>query len=667
MAIYIAVAFFLYICPRCGAIDWAAFSNNTNVPEGNNVQLNHYIPKEVVPEKGSLEVDVNITQQDYVQDWRNFTEIDWRNWTKQYWRNWSEQDWRNFSEQDWRNWTEQDWRKWSEQDWRNVSEQDWRQVFEQDWRNIVAPEYSRDGIQQGPFTGIYGPKAKASGFEHGFTGNGGNAHTYIGITPSSIMGEANKKWVYLGTSNPNNHRIEDNEYGYFVHIEGNNLVISFDNRFINANMVARVYANAPGAHDVSNINHFVTGDRYFIPLPAAAASYPAAKTAVGGNGNSRTLTITVGTTEKTFALVNNSTNVYDVGCYKVEVKVQGNSVQSATVTSGPSTGGGDLPAKIYLHPFVASIRYWGDYTFRGWKVIGNEDVGDPRDVGSLIQIGKDKVKGELVGAPRVVSQENVGRLRSGKEDVGELRSGTEDVGDPRTGEEDVGDPRTGEENVGRLRRGKETIERRVGTELVGSPKLVGDPYGFTGTLTLTITGPDLNLTIPVSGGSFKNTYADIATGVYTVTLSGDGFNTITKTATVTNGGVASTEITKVVDGATTKNQLDNRITKTQLDDNNIRIQLSDRNERIQLDDRNDRIEIDPRNDKIQLDDRNDRIELEARVTKGEQLETRIIRKQIENRKACEDCSSAMADALNKAVADGIDPHSVVCEHTIIRN
>jgi len=655
-----------YVCPRCGATDWASFSNNTNVPQGKNVQLNHYIPKEVIPETGSLEVVVDVTEQNYEQDWRNWTETDWRRWTSQNWRNWSEQDWREWSEQDWRNWNEQDWRNWSEQDWRKIKAQDWRQVFEQDWRNIVAPEYSRDGIQQGPFTGIYGPKAKADGFEHGFTGNGGNAHTYIGITPSTIMGEANKKWVYLGTSNPNNHRIEDNEYGYYVHIEGNNLVISFDNRFINANMIARVYANAPGAHDVSKIEHFVTGDKYIIPLPAASAAFPAVQTAVGGNGNNRTVDITVSGNKITVPMVNNSTNVYDVGCYKVEVKVQGNSVQSAVVKSGPSSGGGELPAKIYLHPFVASIRYWGDYTFRGWKVTGNEDVGEPRNVGKSITIGNNTVVGELAGAPRVVGEENVGKLRKGVEDVGELRSGTEDVGELRSGTEDVGELRSGTENVGPKRSGTEIVDKRSGTEDVGAPKPTGT-INYEGNMTLTIKGPGLDINQSVSSGTLN--FSDVIVGSYILTLSGDGF-AVEKTVTVTKGLQAKAELKKVLDGVTTAVQIADRNDKNQLPVRNGGKQLSDRNDKIELDARNDKIELDARNDRIELPARNDKFELEARIIKGDQLADRIIRVKLADRPSCEDCSATKAGALNAAVAAGAPlkgEGGAVCDCTIIRN
>jgi len=528
----------------------------------------------------------NWTEQDWrnwtVQDWRNWTEQDWRNWTEQDWRKWSEQDWRNWFEQDWRNFTEQEWRNWTEQDWRKITAQDWREVFEQDWRNIVAPEYNRDGIQQGPFTGFWNGAndvggvtfGGASGFIHGFTGNGGNAHTYVGIPTAAVLGEANKQWFVLGTSNPNNHRREDNQYGFFVHIddEANELVITFDHRFVHANMVARAYANAPTSHDVSTNNSFVTGDIYRIPMPVLAPVTGSGNTSVdarmSGNGGNAQLNITVGgVTYNNQPWSNNSTRTYNLGGYDVEVQIKGNSVQSVKIVSSSTvanvvaptpptssannvsvdagmSGNGNnaqlyitvggvtynnqpwsnnstrtynlgefevevqiqgnsvrsarvisalfeeiveepvielqeevieafeagLPEMVYLHAFVASIRYYSDYTFRGWRAIDTEDVGPRRNIGKEITIAGEKFIGEIAGNPRVVGQENVGAPRSGVEDVG-LRSGTENVGPVRSGTENVGSGRSGVEDVGAPRSGTENVgAQRSGTEDVGAPR-----------------------------------------------------------------------------------------------------------------------------------------------------------------------------------------------------
>ena len=64
------------------------------------------------------------------------------------------------------------------------------------------------------------------------------------------------------------------------------------------------------------------------------------------------------------------------------MSIQSNKVESVKVVRAPAAEPGMLvlPEFIYLHPFVSSIRYYTDYTFRGWKVIGSEDVGVPYKV-----------------------------------------------------------------------------------------------------------------------------------------------------------------------------------------------------------------------------------------------------------------------------------------------
>ena len=167
------------------------------------------------------------------------------------------------------------WRKIFKQDFHNVYKQDFYNVYKQDWRNIIAPEYDRGEVQQGPFTGIFAKPAgtaKGTEFQHGFFGSGGNAETWAKI-PTDLEG---KQWIILGTSNSNNHREEDNSYGYFVEIKDGYLVISFDHRFINANMRAEVLLDLKDAKTGANVSdnrHFYTatssGSRFPRPRPRA--------------------------------------------------------------------------------------------------------------------------------------------------------------------------------------------------------------------------------------------------------------------------------------------------------------------------------------------------------------------------------------------------------------
>ena len=71
-----------------------------------------------------------------------------------------------------------------------------------------------------------------------------------------------------------------------------------------------------------------------LAVPAFSASAPSVSARITGNGNNARLEITVGNiTESGLSWSNNSTKVYEVGDFSVEVQIQGNSVRSVRLVA----------------------------------------------------------------------------------------------------------------------------------------------------------------------------------------------------------------------------------------------------------------------------------------------------------------------------------------------
>jgi len=579
---------------------WFEFITGADGEEAVFVDINYFI-NTPVPKPGSLQVNVDITQQNYIQDYQDVYAQDWRNVYRQ--------EWRYIITTDWKEIWKQDQTAVFNQDWRKIMAQDWREIYEQDWHNIVAPEYKRDGIQQGPYTGILrhaqtgknknnaanNMSLKAVGREafdviqdadgiaygttslkHIFVGNGGNAATFV-----EIPDKLDKIWLTLGQPNPNNHRAEDNLYGLYVEKVGDNLVISFDSRFIDANIMVAVEKSVPkNAPTAGKLTQYKTGDTITL--------------ASKGNCN-------------------------------------------------------------YLHIFVASIRYWGNYTFRGWRITGTEDFGEPRYKGK-----------ENVGAPRKVGEEDVGRVYWVRNDnVGEPYKWTEIPINITKVKENIGDPVfVKEETVG--------DPRLINNGHAGAPYEDGAPVPFAADLTLTITGSSGQIirTETVKNGVFNEIFYNLLEGWYTVTLG----NYEPKTVFVPADGEAAVSFVYVEDGKTTDNQLDDDVIDgEQFPDRNIVARIPQAPINI-----NNFVEKTcelnlPTGYKIE------RNQIADKVTVGDQKEDRIIKIKCADitacvHKPCEKCnnndvfccSAGAAGALNNASANG-NQRDFVCEHTFVTN
>lgn len=71
-------------------------------------------------------------------------------------------------------------------------------------------------------------------------------------------------WYTIADSSPNNNPIQ---YQYNVRVEGNELILSLDERLISANVTAKLYSSVPLKHDTSGHVALEKGNEYRVQLP----------------------------------------------------------------------------------------------------------------------------------------------------------------------------------------------------------------------------------------------------------------------------------------------------------------------------------------------------------------------------------------------------------------
>ena|GEM_PF-3573974 len=165
-----------------------------------------------------------------------------------------------------------------------------------------------------------------------------NGMTYVEIDVEKARNEGYK--FGIADSSPSNRYIG---FDYFVKVEGNELVVYFNTCLISAGVSVKVYGEAPDKHDPSHHTTLTNGQELRIPLPSIPESSgnKAVNAAIEGNGNNRTLTITVdGIKYPNQPWNNNSSRDYELGGYKMNIAVQGNKVSGITVleSSGEDSG-----------------------------------------------------------------------------------------------------------------------------------------------------------------------------------------------------------------------------------------------------------------------------------------------------------------------------------------
>ena len=172
----------------------------------------------------------------------------------------------------------------------------------------------------------------------GGTFNNGMTYVEIDIEKARTEGYT----FGIADSSPSNKYID---YNYFVRVEGNELIISFDDRLAAANVCAKLYSEPPDKHDPSHHTPLSNGQELRLPLPAipngsggnSGNNSNSVTAEIEGNGNNRTLTITAGGVKYTNQPWSNNGNmIYALGGYKINVAIQGNKVSNITILEGPT-------------------------------------------------------------------------------------------------------------------------------------------------------------------------------------------------------------------------------------------------------------------------------------------------------------------------------------------
>lgn len=259
---------------------------------------------------------------------------------------------------------------------------DLQNIYEREVHNVYIPMFERKSIAAGNGTLVTWRDNKTIP-----GGTFGNGMTYVEIDAEKAREDG---YTFgIADSSPSNRYVG---YGYKVRVEGNDLVISFDNRFISASVSAKVYSAAPAKHDPSGHIALRTGDELRLPLPALTGNsgvpISVSATAVK-SGDSVTITVKDGS--KTFtsivAFAKNTTKTYAFNGYTVEVIYNGNGVKSAAVVSRPTTASPDVPTtadKYYLffHLENGIHFYEANYSFIRWS-LAETKYGDPYLVNTI--------------------------------------------------------------------------------------------------------------------------------------------------------------------------------------------------------------------------------------------------------------------------------------------
>jgi len=367
--------------------------------------LSHFYYSEGQPPvdpRGKVEVtaDViesfrNIVLQDqYKQDVQDFYKYDVQDFYKydvQDFYKYDVQDFYKYDVQDFYKYDVQDFYKYDVQDFYKYDVQDFYKYDVQDFYKYDVQDFYKYDVQdfynrdiQKFYIPVFEKKAIKAGNDTLVTwrnnktvpgGTFGNGMTYLEINTEKARNEG---YTFgIADSSPSNKYVG---YNYNVRIEGNDLVISFDNRFISASVSAKVYSTAPEKHDPSGHKTLRTGDELRIPLPAqnvnSKATAVSATATATQNGNN--VTITVKDASKTFTKVvefaKNATKTYVFDGYTVELVYNGNGVKSAKVVSQPTSAPSNEPTKVdnyYLFFHVENgVNFYetADYNFVNWRL-----------------------------------------------------------------------------------------------------------------------------------------------------------------------------------------------------------------------------------------------------------------------------------------------------------
>ena len=367
------------------------------------------------PQTGDLKISVDVTKEHDVVTWRNvyakdfykvyaqdfydlfaqdFYDVCAQDFYDRY-----EQDYYDIFAQDFYDTYAQDFYDVFAQDYYDVYAQDFYDVFAQDFYNVFAQDYydvyAQDfyDVYAQDFRKIFVPvfekKASSVGgtlvtwLEDGKVPGGkfGNSMTWLEVDIAKASAPEGIDYT-IGDSSPSNKPIN---YNYNVRIEGNELVLSLDDRLISAAVTAKLYSSIPSKHDPSGHTNLTGGKELRVKLPTASASNNNSAPTVNATKNGDDVTITVGTVTLTVKFEKNASKNYSLdGGYEVKIEYNGNGVKSATAVKWPTPVIEEqTPAQvIYMFVHFDGVKWYttGQYEFTGWQLKGTELLDDLRFV-----------------------------------------------------------------------------------------------------------------------------------------------------------------------------------------------------------------------------------------------------------------------------------------------
>ena len=201
--------------------------------------------------------------QDFYQyDVQDFYQYDVQNFYQYDVQDFYQYDVQDFYQYDVQNFYQYDVQNFYQYDAQDFYQYDVQNFYERDAQKFYIPVFEKKTVQAGKDTLVTWRNNKTVP-----GGTFGNGMTYLEINTEKAKNEG---YTFgIADSSPSNNYVG---YDYNVKIEGNDLVISFDDRFIGASATAKVYTAAPKKHDPSGHKTLLTGDELRIKLPAAGAN-----------------------------------------------------------------------------------------------------------------------------------------------------------------------------------------------------------------------------------------------------------------------------------------------------------------------------------------------------------------------------------------------------------